>query len=235
MHAAGLGPGDDRPAVVQGQAGQAWRDALLAPEDLRQTAQQTAEDVLARGLHTFKIQNRLGGCQARGTMLALALLVLRLAIGLTLAAHGAQKVFGWFGGPGLHGFHGMLVKLRVQPARPWSIVGALSELVGGLLVALGLLGPIGPALGCGAMLVAIVAVHWPNGFFASRGGLEFPGVLFASLVALALAGFGDLSLDHALGLRLPEPAVGIAAYVIVLGGACVSLVSRSLAARREVA
>ncbi len=165
-------------------------------------------------------------------MINLALLILRIAIGLTLAAHGAQKVFGWFGGPGLGGFHAMLVKLNVRPARPWALAGAASELVGGLLVAIGFLGPIGPALGSGAMLVAIGAVHWRNGFFSTRGGLEFPAVLMAGLVALAISGFGTYSLDRLTGLRLPEPALGIAVFVAVLGGALVSLATRGLGDRR---
>src|SRR6185437_1243048 len=100
-------------------------------------------------------------------MAATGLVILRLVVGLTLAGHGAQKVFGWFGGQGISGWAATVEKLRVRPPRAWAWISALSELVGGVLFALGLLTPLGAFAIAGAMLVAIATVHWPNGFWNS--------------------------------------------------------------------
>src|SRR4029077_3410766 len=78
-----------------------------------------------------------------GIMAALGLLVLRLVVGLTLAGHGAQKLFGWWGGPGMNGWTQMVQKLRIRPAQPWAWVAALAEFGGGILLALGFLSPLG--------------------------------------------------------------------------------------------
>jgi putative oxidoreductase len=167
-----------------------------------------------------------------------AFLILRLVVGLTLAAHGAQKVFGWFGGSHIEGFAGALTKMRIQPARLWAWVAGLSELVGGLLIALGLLWPVGPVVAVGAMLVAIIAVHWSKGFFNSKGGIEFPLVMLAACVALALAGPGAFALDRLIGFRLPEPQATLIGLVLVVLGAGGSLATRWLPvaflARREL-
>ncbi|HEX6547420.1 MAG TPA: DoxX family protein [Candidatus Dormibacteraeota bacterium] len=166
-------------------------------------------------------------------MISLALLLLRLVIGLTLAAHGAQKMFGWFGGPGLPGFQAMLERQRVRPAQHWAWIGAIGELVGGLLVALGLLNPVGPALAAGAMLTAIFLVHLPNGFFNTKGGFEFPFVIPAALVAIGLAGPGAYSLDALIGFSLPQPAATVIALVLALLGALAAAASRP-ASRHEL-
>src|SRR5581483_11268265 len=93
------------------------------------------------------------------------LLALRVVFGLILAAHGAQKLFGWFGGGGLRGTAGFFGQgLRLRHAGFWAFVGGFGEFAGGLLTALGLLNPIGPALLAGAMLVAIFKAHWSKGF-----------------------------------------------------------------------
>jgi putative oxidoreductase len=127
------------------------------------------------------------------------LLFLRLVVGPTLSAHGAQKLFGWFGGGGPRGTGQMFGQLRFRNAVAFAVLAGLCEFVGGALVALGLLTPIGALLIVSVMLVAIATVHWPNGFFASGGGYEFNLLIVAASTALAATGPGRFSLDRALG------------------------------------
>ena len=103
----------------------------------------------------------------------IGLLVLRLAVGLTMAAHGGQKLFGWFGGYGLAGTGGFMESLGFRPGRIHAALAGSAELVGGLLIALGLLTPVGSALVLAVMVVAIGSVHLPKGFFVSDGGAEY--------------------------------------------------------------
>ena len=161
--------------------------------------------------------------------IALGLLVLRLVVGLTLAAHGAQKLFGWWGGSGMTGWTQMVQKLRIRPAQPWAWFAALSEFGGGLLLALGLLSPLGSLAIAGAMLVAIATVHLSKGFWAAKGGYEFNLSLIAGAMAIALAGPGTYSLDNALGIHLPEPATLIVGTIALLAGVTVTLASRKQA------
>ena len=129
----------------------------------------------------------------------LALLLVRL-IGLGFAAHGAQKLFGWFGGYGLEGTGGFFESLGFKPGKLFAAASGISELAGGLLLALGLLGPIGPMLIVSVMVVAILTVHAPKGFFAQNGGAELPLAYIAIAVAIALVGPGTYSLDAILGI-----------------------------------
>jgi putative oxidoreductase len=133
--------------------------------------------------------------------LALPLLLVRLIIGLGFAAHGTQKLFGWFGGYGLTGTGGYFESIGFKPGRFFAFAAGFSELLGGLLVALGLGGPIGPMFVIAAMLVAIVAVHLRNGFFAQNNGVELPLLYLLVAVYYGFAGSGPLSLDAALGLN----------------------------------
>ena len=152
--------------------------------------------------------------------LNLGLLILRVVVGLTVAAHGAQKLFGWWGGPGIAGWTQAVTKLRIRPAAPWAWIAALSEFGGGLLFAVGLLSPLGSLGIAGAMLVAVATVHWANGFWNGKRGYEFNLTLLASVAAIALAGPGTYSLDQALGIHLAEPLtllVGTAALLIGVG------------------
>src|SRR5579862_446792 len=112
----------------------------------------------------------------------IALLVVRL-IGLGFAAHGAQKLFGWFGGYGIAGTGGFFESLGFRPGRLFAAAAALSEVIGGLLIALGLLGPVGPALVLAVMIVAAVSVHWHNGLFATANGIELP-LLYGTMAVL---------------------------------------------------
>jgi len=130
----------------------------------------------------------------------LAILVVRLIVGLGLAAHGAQKLFGWFGGYGLQGTGGFMEQIGFRPGKLFALSAGVAELGGGLLVALGLLGPLGPALVLLTMTVAIVAAHLGHGFFASNNGPELPLLYAAAAAGIAFAGYGAWSLDSLLGL-----------------------------------
>jgi putative oxidoreductase len=160
-------------------------------------------------------------------LLSLGLLILRVVVGLTMAAHGAQKLFGWWGGTGIAGWAQMVTKLRIRPATPWAWIAALSEFGGGLLFALGLLSPLGSLAIAGTMIIAIATVHWANGFWAGKRGYEFNLTLLASVIAVALAGPGTYSLDQALGIHLPEPAILIVGIIAVVVGSAATLASRS--------
>ena len=166
-------------------------------------------------------------------MVALGLLILRVVIGLILAAHGAQKLFGWFGGPGMTGWTGAMNRMRIRPATPWAWMSALAEFVGGIGLALGLLFPLPSAAIAGSMLVAIALVHLPKGFFVSKGGYEFNLAIIASVAALALTGPGSVSLDSAVGIHLPEPISVIVVTILVLVGVGVALVTRTPVAATE--
>ena len=153
--------------------------------------------------------------------LGFGLLLVRLVFGLAMAAHGAQKLFGWFGGYGLAGTGGFFEGLGFRPGKRFALAAGLSEFGGGLLVALGLLGPVGPALIVSVMLVGMVTVHLKNPFFASSNGIELPLLYSATAVALALTGPGVFSLDSILGLEFlwATQFALIALGAGVLGGA----------------
>jgi putative oxidoreductase len=160
-------------------------------------------------------------------MAALGLLILRLVVGLIVAAHGAQKLFGWWGGPGMSGWTGAMTRMRMRPATAWAWLSALSELGGGLLFALGFLSPLGSMAIAGSMLVAIALVHLPKGFWVAKGGYEFNVSLLAAVIAIALTGPGALSLDALFGIHPPEPVTVIIAAVLVIAGVAAALLGRS--------
>ncbi len=155
----------------------------------------------------------------------LAILILRLVVGLTIAAHGAQKLFGWFGGGGLAGTFKMMERLRLRPARFWALMAGLSEFGGGVLLTLGLLSPIGSLGVIAAMLMAIITAHWPR-FFNTNRGLEYPLVLLGAALAVAVSGPGKYSLDAWLGLALPAPLTLVAGLVLVVAGTILALATR---------
>src|SRR4051794_17755468 len=107
----------------------------------------------------------------------IALLLIRIAVGGTVAVHGAQKLFGWFGGHGMAGTAGFLESLRFHPGRTFGWLLGGTELFGGLALALGWLTPLAGAGVAGVMLTAVAVVHWDKGFFNMNGGYEFPLVL----------------------------------------------------------
>src|SRR5437762_1561175 len=159
-------------------------------------------------------------------MVAFGLLILRATIGLIVAAHGAQKLFGWWGGPGMTGWVQAVTRLRIRPAMPWAWVAALAEFAGGLMFAFGLLSPLGSFAIAGSMLVAIATVHLARGFWATKGGYEFNLAILAGVAAVALIGPGRISLDALLNIRLPEPATLIVLTIATVAGVPVTLAFR---------
>lgn len=158
--------------------------------------------------------------------MSIGLLVLRLIVGLSLAAHGAQKLFGWFGGYGLSGTGQFFEQLGFRPGRVQAAQAGIAELVGGLFLAGGFLTPAAAAAAVAVMLVATVSVHIKNGFFAHNGGYEYTLVLGGAALALAFTGPGTLSLDRALGISWSGDAWGLAALAAGLTGGAVPLLSR---------
>jgi putative oxidoreductase len=159
--------------------------------------------------------------------ISFGLLILRVIVGLTVAAHGAQKVFGWWGGSGLTGWTGAIKSMRVRPALPWAVASALAELLGGLGLAAGFLTPLPSFAIAGSMLVAITLVHLPKGFWNTQGGYEFNLTLLGAVAAVAVAGPGRYSLDALFGIQLPEPWTLIVMTVLTLGGVAVALLTRT--------
>ncbi|MER5209065.1 DoxX family protein [Streptomyces sp. NPDC002838] len=154
----------------------------------------------------------------------LGLLLLRLGTGGVLAAHGTQKLFGWFGGHGLEGTGQFMESVGYAPGKASATAAGLAETGGGTLLALGLATPAAGAAAAGAMAGAS-AVHVPNGFFNQSGGYEYAATLGLAATGLAVAGPGRLSLDHALGhvfdrgWMVPAAFAATAAVTAVVVGA----------------
>lgn len=153
----------------------------------------------------------------------LGLLLLRLGTGGVLAAHGAQKLFGWFGGHGIEGTGHFMESVGYAPGKASATAAGLAEAGGGTLLALGLATPAAGAAAAGAMAGAS-AVHAPNGFFNAEGGYEYAATLALAATGLAVTGPGRLSLDHALGHVLDRgwmvpAALGVtaAATAVIVG------------------
>ena len=164
--------------------------------------------------------------------MATGLLILRIVIGLLLAAHGAQKLFGWFGGYGIAGTGGWLESIGFTPGKPMAVVTGLAELAGGVALAVGLLTPLAAAVVVGTMTVAAWS-HAASGLWASNGGYELPLVLGTVAAALAFTGAGEYSLDNALGL---EFGIGYAVAAIALGLVAAGVnILRAKSAQRAVA
>ncbi|MFI8257609.1 DoxX family protein [Streptomyces filamentosus] len=163
----------------------------------------------------------------------LGLLVLRVGTGAVLAAHGTQKLFGWFGGGGIEGTAQGMEAMGFHPPRESALAAGLGEAGGGVLLALGLATPAAGAAAAGAMAGA-VSVHAPAGFFAQGGGYEYPAFLGFTAAAIGVTGAGRYSLDHATGHVLDRPWVVAAAF---LGSAvaAAAVVGRRAQARAEKA
>ena len=160
------------------------------------------------------------------------LFVLHVFVGLLFAAHGAQKLFGSFGGPGVEGVTGFMGSLGLEPARFHGIAAGLIEFAGGLLIALGLVTPFAAAALIAVMVTAIVTVHLANGFFNQEGGVEFNLTLIAVLFALSAVGPGDASLDNALNLDLAGFGWAVGALAVGIAGGLGAIASGKALGRR---
>ncbi|MEA2481219.1 MAG: putative oxidoreductase [Thermoleophilaceae bacterium] len=146
------------------------------------------------------------------------LLVLRVIVGLLFAGHGAQKLFGVFGGHGLAGTGGFFESLGLRPGKLHAFNAGAAEFFGGALLALGLLTPLAAVLLIGTMTVAIATVHGSKGPWSSDGGYEYNLVLMAVAFAVAGVGAGDWSLDSAFGLSLSGTAWALGALAVGVAG-----------------
>ncbi|MFC9281454.1 DoxX family membrane protein [Streptomyces collinus] len=162
----------------------------------------------------------------------LGLLLLRLGTGGVLAAHGAQKLFGWFGGHGLEGTGQFMESVGYAPGRMSATAAGLAEAGGGTLLALGLATPAAGAAAAGAMAGA-AAVHMPNGFFAQEGGYEYAASLGLAAAGLAVTGPGRLSLDHAIGHVLDRGWMVPAALGVAAAGTALVVGARTRRVRRR--
>ncbi|MFC5651929.1 DoxX family protein [Paenibacillus solisilvae] len=130
-------------------------------------------------------------------MVGLGLLLIRLVIGLSFMAHGAQKLFGFDGG-GLKVIGAHFEKLGIRPGVTMALLAGLSELIGGAMFALGLLTPLAGVVIAGTMVVGILKVHGPNGYWITKGGYEYCLAILVVAIAVALTGAGQFSLDAIL-------------------------------------
>jgi putative oxidoreductase len=166
----------------------------------------------------------------------IGLLLLRLAVGLTLAAHGTQKLFGWFGGPGLSATGQFFTVLGFPPGRRHALMAALGETVGGALLVAGFATPVAVAVVVSVMLVAVVTVHLHKGFFAQNGGYEYAFLLAVAALTLAFTGPGSLSIDALVGFLRSGVAWGIGALLAgLVGGATALLEWRKAPVQQSVA
>jgi putative oxidoreductase len=154
------------------------------------------------------------------------LLTLRVVFGLALAAHSSQKLFGWFGGPGIGGTAQMMEQLGFRPPRLQAVVAGLVEGGSGLALAAGLLSPLAAGAAISIMFVATMTVHLPKGFFNQNGGFEYPLALATGALAVALMGPGAISADAELGIDWSGPLWGVAALAIGLVGGGLQLMGR---------
>ena len=130
-------------------------------------------------------------------------MIVRVVQGSLMAGHGAQKLFGSFGGPGLEGTSGFMEMLGMRPGRPWAYLAGLSEFGGGVLTALGFLNPLGPLGVIGSMSMATRKAHWGKPIWVTEGGAELPVLNIAISTALMIREPDRYSLDRLVGIRLP--------------------------------
>ena len=156
----------------------------------------------------------------------IGLLILRLAVGLLLAGHGVQKLFGWFGGPGLTGAGGFFEMLGYRPGRRNAALAGLTEAGAGLLLVLGLVTPLAAAAAVGVVVNIILGAHRGKGLWATNGGYEYPLLLGVAAAVLAFTGAGEVSLDGALDWDLAGPEWGGVAVAVGLAAGFAMLSTR---------
>jgi len=139
-----------------------------------------------------RIYERFGGC---------VLPMLRIVLGAILVPHGCQKLFGWFGGMGFEGFTALFDKLGYKPATLWVALVALTEVVGGLMLILGLFTRFAAAA-VAIFMVNAILFTWQFGFFWSKGGWEYPLLLLAVSMVFLVRGGGELSIDAKMSKEL---------------------------------
>ena len=153
----------------------------------------------------------------------LFILVTRLVLGGLFFGHGAQKLFGWFGGYGPAGTGGFFESLGLRPGRQHAMAAGAAEAGGGALLAVGLATPAAAAAITGVMTTAIRTVHQPNGPWVTENGWEYPAVIIATVLAITEIGPGSLSLDAALGTDRSGTGWALAALIAGVGGSSVLL------------
>ena len=152
------------------------------------------------------------------------LLTLRLVVGLTFAAHGAQKAFGWWEGPGWIGWQAVMLRLGFRPPAIFAGVSLVAELIGGVLLAIGFLTPLAVLALIGQSVVIIAKTHWSHGFWNRSNGFEFPLSLLAGAIAIGLIGPGFLSIDARAHIGASDTLrIGLILLGIVGGLATASL------------
>jgi putative oxidoreductase len=161
----------------------------------------------------------------------LALFTSRATVGLAMAAHGAQKAFGAFEGPGPENSAKFMSSLGFEPSEQYAKAASYNELISGLSLALGIGGPLAPAGIIAGMLVAAMTVHAKNGFFNDKQGYELATIYAAAALAFASAGYGALSLDRVFGLdrKLRHPALTALAVAGGITGGLLALAQRNTA------
>jgi putative oxidoreductase len=160
-----------------------------------------------------------------------ALLALHVVIGVLFVGHGAQKLFGAFGGYGITGTAGFMESLGLKPGKVHAIAAGVAELAGGALLALGLFVPFAAAVLIATMVTAIITVHARNGVWLGDNGYEYNLVLIAALFALAGVGAGKYGLDDAFGLDLASTGWALAALGAGIAGGVGAVVAGRLGAR----
>jgi putative oxidoreductase len=168
--------------------------------------------------------------------MAYGILFLRVVVGALLFAHGAQKLFGWFGGGGPRGTAGFFGQLGFRAPLAMAVTAGVSE-VSGLLFAFGFLTPFAALLMASTMVVAVGSVHWKNGLWNGAGGYEFNLVLWTVAIAVAASGPGRFSIDRALGWvdNLSGVWWGVGVLVVSLLGGAVTLALRELQPEADAA
>jgi putative oxidoreductase len=164
----------------------------------------------------------------------LGLLALRVVVGLLFVGHGAQKLFGSFGGHGPDGTGAFFESVGMRPGRSMALVAGAFEVIGGLLLAAGLVTPLGAAMLSIVMFTAIWTVHIGKGLWVTEGGFEYNLVLLATTFAVSAIGAGAWSLDHALGLDVAGVGWALAELAVGAAGAAMAIAAGRATARHDV-